>query len=380
MSAAPARRRLVLVGGGHAHVLVLRDFARRAEPNVDLTLVTKDERTPYSGMLPGHVAGLYRRDAMHIDLSRLAERSGARLVHDEAVGFDRAGRRVLLKAGPSVPYDVLSIDIGITPDLSAIAGAREHALAVKPIGDFLDKWEELKARALGPGGPRRFAVVGGGAAGLCLVFAATAALRREAAERGLDVARFAFHLVSAAPPPELNAGMRRAVVRALERHGIVLHESEAAVAIDPDGVTLAGGRRIAADAALISTQAVPPPALRGSGLATEAHGFLALRPTLQVEGEDGVFAAGDCATVLAHPRPKAGVYAVRQGPALARNLRRCLRGEALLSFVPQERHLMILSTADGRAIAGRGAWLSYEGRAAWWLKDWIDRRFMRQFS
>jgi selenide,water dikinase len=380
MSARSARTRLVLVGGGHAHALVLRDLVRRPEAGVAITLVTRDVATPYSGMLPGHVAGAYAREAMHIDLARLAARGGVRFVHDEATGFDRAGRRVILAAGAPVAYDVLSIDIGIAPDLSRLAGAGEHALAVKPIGDFLEKWDALKARALGPGGPRRFAVIGGGAAGLCLVLAVAAALRRDAAGRGLDAVRFAFHLVSAAPPPELNPSMRRAARRALDRHGIALHAGAAAVAVDPEGVTLADGRRIAADAVLVSTQGAPPPALRASGFTTDAHGFLALRPTLEVEGETGVFAAGDCATVLAHPRPKAGVYAVRQGPPLARNLRRALRGEAPEPFAPQGHHLVILSTADGRAIAGRGRWLAYEGRAAWWLKDRIDRRFMRRFT
>lgn len=379
MSAGLPRKRLVLVGGGPAHALVLRAFALRPEPGVDLTLITKDVLTPHPGMLPGHVAGFYPRGDMHIDLARLAERGGARLVRAAATGFDRAGRRVLLGGAPPVPYHVLSIDIGITPDLSGIAGAREHGLAVTPTGDFLATWDALEARALGPGGPRRFAVLGGGAAGLCLVFAIAARLRREAAGRGLDASRFAFHLVSAAPPPELNAGMRAAAARALERHGITLHRGEAA-AVDPDGVTLADGRRIAADAALVCARAAPPPALGGSGFATDQHGFLALRPTLQVEGEEGVFAAGDCATVLAHPRPKAGDHGVGQGPPLARNLRRCLRGEAPEPFVPQAHPLVILSTADGRAVAGRGPRLSYEGRAAWWLKDWIDRRFMRRFA
>ncbi len=379
MTGPPARKRLVLVGGGHTHALVLRDFARQPEPT-EITLVAKDVRTPYSGMLPGHVAGLYPRDAMHIDLARLAERCGARLIHDEATGFDRPGRRVILKSGDSVPYDLLSIDIGITPDLSGIAGAAEHAIAVKPIGDFLDKWEALRTRALGPGGPRRIVVVGGGIGGLCLVFAAAATLQRGAAERGLDRERFTFDLVSAAAPPELNPRMRRIVARALERHRIGLHAGEPAIAIEPGAITLRSGRRIPADATLVSTQAAPPPALLGSGFATDTHGFLALRSTLQVEGEEDVFAAGDCATMLSHPRPKAGVYAVRQGPPLARNLRRRLSGEALETFVPQERHLVILSTGDGRAIAGRGAWFAYEGRAAWWLKDWIDRRFMSGFQ
>jgi selenide,water dikinase len=378
MKDAPERRRLVLVGGGHAHVLVLEAFQKR-RPAADVVVVSREAMTPYSGMLPGHIAGFYGREDMHIDLVRLTRRAGARLVQDEAVGFDRAGRRVLLKTGEAIPYDLLSIDIGITPHLSRIAGA-ERAIAVKPIGLFLDKWEDLKARALVAGGPRRIAVVGGGIAGICLAFAARAALRSGAGERGLDPAAFGFSLVSAEAPPELNGGMRRRVVAALAKRGIAVHAGETAVAVEPDAVRLASGGTVAADAVLISTAAAPAPALRASGFATDPRGFLAIRPTLQLLDDDDVFAAGDCATILEHPRPKAGVYAVRQGPVLACNLMHRLNGEPLESPVPQSKHLVLIGTGDGGAIGGRGSWLTFEGRAAWQLKDWIDRRFMRRFA
>lgn len=360
-------------------MLVLKSLADTPEPGLDLVLVAKDLRTPYSGMLPGHVAGFYPRDAMEIGLEDLAARAGARVIHDEAVGFDVAERRVLLRAGAPRSYDVLSIDIGITPDLSGIAGAAEHAIAVKPIGDFLAKWDRLRADALTRDGPRRIVIVGGGVAGLCLAFAVTAALRRSAVGRGLDPAAFQISLVSSGPPPEVNPGMRRAVDRALARHGIDVAGGEAS-AVDAGRVTLSDGRRVPADAVLVATQAAPPPSLRDACLAKDERGFLAIRPTLQVIDADDVFAAGDCATMPDHPRPKAGVYAVRQGPHLAANLRRRLRGEPLSDFIPQKRHLVLLSTADGRAIGGRGRWLWFEGRWAWWLKDWIDRRFMRGFS
>lgn len=373
------KQRLVLAGGGHAHVLVLKAFAERPEPNLDLVLVAKDLRTPYSGMLPGHVAGLYPRAALEIDLARLAQRAGARLVHDEAVRFDAPGRQVLLRNAPPEPYDVLSIDIGITPDLSGIHGAAEHALAVKPIGDFLAKWERLRDAVQAPAGPRRIAIVGGGPAGLCLSFAVAASLRRDAEERGRDPAAVTITLVSGGRSLELNAGMRRAALRALRRHGIALVAGAHARAIDAESVTLTDGRRIPADAVMVATQAAPPPALRDASLTKDRHGFLAIRPTLQVVGSDSVFAAGDCATMLDHPRPKAGVFAVRQGPHLAANLRLWLRGAPLAEVVPQRAHLILLSTADGRAIGGRGSWLSFEGRLAFRLKDWIDRRFMRQF-
>lgn len=368
-----ARKRVVLVGGGHAHVLVLDAFARRPEAGVSLTLVAKDVLTPYSGMLPGHLAGRYGRDEMHIDLMRLARRSGAELIRDEAVRFDAEAKRVHLRTGEMLPYEILSIDIGITPDLSSIAGAADHAISVKPIGDLLPKWDRLLADAVRPDGPRRFVIVGGGAAGICLAFAVSSRVR-EAAGGGLQVS-----IVSAAPPPEFNPGLRRRIERALRRHGVVLHENETAVAVDPQGVTLASGRRIPADAVLVSTGAAPPPAFRGSSLARDERGFLAVGPTLQVLNDRAVFAAGDCATMMVNPRPRAGVFAVRQGPVLARNLRLAARGEPPEAYTPQHDHLMLIGTGDGRAIGGRGRRLAFEGRWVWLWKEWVDRRFMRRF-
>jgi selenide,water dikinase len=223
-------------------------------------------------------------------------------------------------------------------------------------------------------------VVGGGAAGIGLVFAAAAALRTGAGALGLDPQAFTFALVSASAAPELNAGMRRAVRRALDRHGIRVFSGLAAARVGPDGVTLASGAIVPADRVLLSTQAKAPSSLADSGLARDDGGFVAVRPTLQSVSDPNVFAAGDCAAMVGHPRPKAGVFAVRQGPPLARNLRRHVRGEALEDYVPQERHLVLISTADGRGIGGRGRWLWAEGRLVWRLKDWIDRRFMRRFA
>jgi NADH dehydrogenase FAD-containing subunit len=209
------------------------------------------------------------------------------------------------------------------------------------------------------------------------VFAIAASLRREAAALGRDPGTYTFTLVSAEPGAELNRRAQAAVDRALERHRILVEPGEA-VSVEPGWLTLAGGARIAADAVLVSTQAAPHPALVRSKWPLDSRGFLALRPTLQAVDDDDVFAAGDCATVLAHPRSKAGVFAVRQGPVLADNLRRRLRNKPPRAFSPQKRHLVLLSTADGRAIGARGRW-AIEGGWVWWLKNRIDRAFMRRF-
>lgn len=372
------RRRLVLVGGGHAHVEVVRRFGRSPVPGVEVVLVSRELATPYSGMVPGHVAGHHGFADIHVDLVRLARAHGARLVHAEAVGLDRGARRLLFKRAPPLAYDLLSLDVGITPDLRSIPGAAEHALAVKPIGTFLARWEALRAACLTADGPRRLALIGGGAAGVELALAVRHRLAEDARRAGLE-ARFALTLVGAGPVlAGYGAGFRGRCLSALARHGIRV-EVGCAEGIDPGGVRLAGGEWVEADAVLVATGAAAPPWLAGTGLALDGDGFLALEPTLQVRGEADVFAAGDCATLLASPAPKAGVFAVRQGPVLAENLRRRLAGEPLRSYRPQRRWLTLLSTGERRAIATRAPWWSAEGAWVWRWKSWLDRRWMRRY-
>lgn len=377
----PEGTRLVLVGGGHSHALVLDALRRKPEPGLSTTLISPSASSPYSGMLPGHIAGLYPREAMHIDVRRLVEASGGRFVEDAALRIDARDRSVALAGGGSVDYDVLSLDIGITPDLSGLPGAERNAIAVKPIGDLLGKIDRLIAAARAADGPRRFVVVGGGAAGVCLAFAVERRLRVEARTSGRGPGALRISIVTAgALLPELNLRARRLARKRLAQIGIALSENDTAISVEPDAVILAGGERIASDATLVAVGAGAPELIARSGLPTDADGFLAIHPTLQAVGEDRIFGAGDCATSRTDPRPKAGVFAVRQGPVLARNLRLFHRGEPLEPFRPQTDWLVLISTADGRAIGARGAHLALEGRAVGWLKDRLDRDFLDRLA
>ncbi|MBT9293226.1 FAD-dependent oxidoreductase [Prosthecodimorpha staleyi] len=381
MSEPGARRPgIVLVGGGHAHVQVMTRMAAAHRSGIPVTLIARDLDTPYSGMLPGLVAGLYRRDEIHIDLVRLAAATGTRLIHAAADGIDRAARRVHLQGHPPVAYDLLSIDVGITPDLSEMAGADRHAVAVKPIGGFLDRLETLRAEAARAGGRRRIVVVGGGAAGIELILALYSRLRADAAAAGRDPDGFAFALVTGARlVPTLSAGIRRRVARALATRGIAVHGDARVVAIEPDRVVTAAGASIAADAVLVSTKARAPAWLAATGLALAPDGSIAVGPTLQSLTDPAILAAGDCAAMVASPREKAGVFAVRQGPILAENLIALAHGTPLRAYRPQHRFLVLIATGDGRAVGGRGPWPAFEGRWVWAWKDRIDRRFLRTF-
>jgi selenide,water dikinase len=374
MQAAPFLKDLVLVGGGHAHVHVLKSFGMKPMPGVRLTLIGRDIETPYSGMIPGFVAGTYSFDECHIDLARLAAWTGARLIHAEATGLDVANRRVLLKDRPPVSYDLLSIDVGSSPSLKAIPGAAEHATSVKPIAELGHRWLVFLERMKKWRGPLRIAVIGGGAGGVELALAIDHRLRQVAT--GAEIS------VTLATKDEILAGQavaaRQKMRTIFQRRGVRLLENAATTHIERGVVHLETGQRLDVDDAFVVTEASAAKWFAETGLPLDARGFFAVEPTLRSSGDERIFAVGDCATVLAHPRPKAGVFAVRQGPPLAENLRRALLGQALKPFTPQSRYLSIIGTGDGHAVATRGSW-AIEGAWVWRWKDHIDRKWMRMY-
>jgi selenide,water dikinase len=365
---------LVLLGGGHAHVHVLKQFGERPLTDARVTLVGRDVETPYSGMIPGFVAGRYGFADCHIDLAQLCARSGVTLVHAEATGIDRAKRQVLLKDQPALSYDLLSIDVGSAPNVGAIAGAEQWAIPVKPIAELGRRWLAFSERMTTWRGPLNVMVIGGGAGGVELALAID--------QRLSEIATAASLQVTLATKDEILAAQAEAARRKLraifKRRGIRLLEHAAAERIERGSVKLVDGQWHQADAVFVVTEASAAPWFAGTGLPLDEKGFLAVNDTLASTGDPRIFAAGDCATVLAHRRPKAGVFAVRQGPPLADNLRRVLGGEPAQPFVPQSRYLSILGTGDGRAVATRGDW-AIEGRWVWWWKDHIDRKWMRMY-
>jgi selenide,water dikinase len=372
------RSDIVLVGGGHAHVYVLKAFAMRPEPAVRITLIARDLETPYSGMLPGVVAGLYEREQAAIDLVRLATATGARLIPAEAVGIDRENKRVQLAGRAPIAYDVLSIDVGIVPDLANIKGAAEHAIAVKPIGSFLSKFDSLAARCKLSDGPRRIAVIGGGAGGVELLLSVRTRLLAEATAS--VAAEFSFSLVTAGEILEThNRRVADTFRHVFAQRGVKLYEHRRVRTLTPSTVEFDNAPPLEIDAALVTTDAAGPHWLRDTGLALISGGFIATRPSLQTLNDPNVFAAGDCAALIETPREKAGVFAVRAGPPLADNLRRHVRGAPLKAWHPQQQHLALISTGERYAVASRGP-LKAEGVWVWRLKDWIDQRWMRMYQ
>ncbi|MAG70638.1 MAG: FAD-dependent oxidoreductase [Vicinamibacterales bacterium] len=372
-----ARPQLVLIGGGHAHALVLESLIARPI-DADVTVIVDRPIAIYSGMVPGYVAGQYRVDELQIDVPALAARAGVRTVLQPVRCIDAVAHRIEPETGEPLPYDLASINIGSTVAGLDLPGVREHAVPTRPIAEFIERIDAL-IDGIGQrdgGDPCRIVVVGGGAGGVEVAFSLDARLKS-----------------LAGPPIEVTLlnrseriieGYPEGLVRRVERHaatrGVRVLNRTRVDAVTADSVQVDSGERLPSDAVVWVTGAVSHPLFRNSGLPTDPRGFVRIRSTLQLEEHDDVFAVGDCGTFIDYPRtPKAGVYAVRQGPILADNLRASLAGRPLQTYTPQPEFLTLLNLGDGRALGVKRS-VSFEGRWVMRLKDCIDRAFMKRFQ
>ncbi|MEG4308574.1 MULTISPECIES: FAD-dependent oxidoreductase [unclassified Microcoleus] len=405
-------KHLVLIGGGHSHAIVLKMFGINPLPGVRLTLISDVLHAPYSGMLPGHVAGFYDYDECHIDLRSLAEFAGCQILIDRAIAIDLNKNLVICQTHPPVNFDVLSVDIGSTPATLSVPGAAEYAIAAKPVPEFLASWNQLiSERQNSLQKPLRIAIVGGGAGGVELALNMQSRLGKEERRRKREEGRgkkeegrrkreeklenlsSEIHLFHSGA--ELMQGHNQRVRRRLQEilitRGIQLHLKEKVCAVkkieketNPQfptnyQISCKSGLELECDRIFWVTQASAANWIRESGLAADSNGFMQVNDCLQSVSHPNVFGAGDIAAMVNYPRPKAGVFAVRQGKPLFDNLQQFLLEKPLKPFVPQEQYLGLIGTGNKRAIASRGNFM-WESRLLWYWKDWIDRQFMQKFS
>lgn len=368
LNALPAERDLVFVGGGHAHALALRALAMRPVGGLRITLISPASFTPYSGMLPGLLAGHYDFQDAHIDLARLCQLTGVRFLADEVQALDPKRRELTCAKRGVVAYDYLSLDIGSQPELDSVPGAREHATPVKPVAGLWSRWEGLLSRDLEG---QRIAIVGGGAGS---VEVALAMAYRLSAQRP----KLTLYCGSQRLLEGYSGGSRRAAEAACARYGVAVRCGRRVRRVDADMLYF-DDETAPFDTLIWSTGAAAAPWIAQSGLPVDERGFMLVEDTLQSTAFPEIFGAGDIATQHRHPRPKAGVYAVRQGPVLAANLAAIACGDALREHRPQRRFLSLLSLGDRRAVAERHG-ISAAGGWAWTWKDRIDRAFMERFS
>ncbi len=371
-----SRRHVVLLGVGHTNAHLVRMWRMHAPPDTDLTCLSNFPVVTYSGMLPAVLAQQVPRDEMEIDLVRLCNSVSARLITDPVIGIDHNSREIRFEARPNIPFDFLSIGIGSIPSFDGVEVESDSLVRIKPMQTFLQRMRAtLEAREKIDGKDHLdVVIVGSGVAGvevtLCLPPFIHSVTRLPCRLRIVTRSEMVV--------PDLEPRTRRLLAAELERRGVSVTAGTAVKRILRDSVVLDDGTRAPADLVVWATGAAPPPLLTRLGLALDSRGFLETDRTLQSTSMKGVFAVGDTGSMKGEPVPKAGVYAVRQGPVLWDNLHRFLEGRPLKEYKPQRSFLKLINLGDGRAV---GQWhkIAFAGSWAMKLKQHIDTSFMSMF-
>ncbi len=361
---------LVLAGGGHAHLSVLKNLKNVTGRGHRVTLVSPSPFHYYSGMGPGMLAGIYRPEKIRFDVRSMALSAGAGFVEAGVLKIDPAARRIETSAGESLTCDVMSFNTG-SRIRSAPVMASENVFTVKPIEQLLAMrsyvLERLQQARL------RLAVIGGGPAGIetagCLW-----RLVRDAGGKA-DITLVAGRRLLGGFPERA----RRLVRSSFSRRGVSVREGVRMEGMDADTVCLDSGEKLAFDAAVLATGIRPSPVFADSGLPTAEDGGMCVNRFLQCEQHPELFGGGDCICFAPRPIDRVGVYAVRQNPVLQHNLLAALEGRPLKPFVPQERYMLLFNMGDDRAVFCRGSIVA-AGRLLYRLKDYIDRSFMKKFQ
>ncbi len=363
-------RTLVLIGGGHAHALLLRAIGLKPVSGLRVVLITDVSQAPYSGMLPGLIAGHYRQQEIHIDLTELSIFAGAEIVLDKAVAIDRDKKLVKLDKHAPVSYDLLSINIGSTPSISAVKGADQFATPAKPVAALLKVIQRISASA-GDLKQVKITVVGAGAGGIEIALSLRSRFGKltkiTLLEQGNEVLK--GHGTRA----------RHLAIAALLRADIQLLLCQRIREVRAREVVFDDLSSLESDHTIWVTSASAPKWLEDSGLSVNGDGFIRVDNSLCSISDQDIFAAGDIAALEGQQIPKSGVFAVKQAAPLYHNILRRLLNKPLLTYSPQKRHLAIIGLGEKRAIASWGRF-AFESCLIWSIKEWIDRRFMRKFQ
>ena len=370
-----SQTKLVLIGGGHSHAIALKLWSQNPLPDVELILISDVENTPYSGMLPGYVAGFYSYQETHIHLPSLAKMAGARLILDRAIDVDLEQNRVYLQQNEPVSFDYLSLDIGSTPQTATTPGATKYAIAAKPVPLFLEAWQKILTEAANnPQKHLKITIVGGGAGGVELALNIQTRLLQQCQNLTITLVHRGATILDGH-----NQKVSQLLTEILYKQGIQLLRNTEVSEIQSQQIICADGLIIPTDYTFWVTQADSPQWVKDSPLVKSDRGFIMVNDYLQSVSHPQVFATGDIATMVNYTRPKAGVFAVRQGKPVYENWCNLIKRQPLQPYTPQSQYLALIGTGDKRAIASRGN-LCFHSSLLWHLKDYIDRQFMKQFE
>ena len=366
-------QRILLIGGGHTHCLVLKNWRAKDLKGVHLTLISEAAASPYSGMLTGFISGAYTDQQIHISLLPLIKKFNGEFVQDSVVDIDFKNQKVLTKNGQELAFDILSINTGSIPQSQGMMGAQNYSVPIKPIKSFQARFTEFLKKASLESQSRSIVVIGAGVAGI------ECSLAFESRSRHLGV-NSEIHLIEASENflPGFPKGAQENISDLLAGRRIHLHLGKKVTEIKSEEVIFSDKTKLKTDFTVLTTSGQPAPWIQN--LKLKHHGpFIQINKFLETS-KSQVFAAGDVAQNPDKPVPRAGVFAVREAKVLGHNIQALLGGTAKTSFLPQKDFLSLISDGDGKCTAIKGSWFFSNSKLMWILKDFIDRKFVRQFD
>lgn len=381
---SPIVKHLVLIGGGHSHLAVLKHLGMHPVPGLAVTLISRDIKVPYSGLLPGFISGIYDAKEIFVDFRPLAQFAKARIIQADIKNIDLNDKKLILPNRPNISFDLLSLNIGSEPNLSMVPGAQDHAIAIKPLPAFLELWPQLLQRAISTLTQKeqfKFAIVGGGPASVELAFSIQHRIENDLNLKSKEKSNLQIQIISAEKTllQFHNNRVRSFAAKELTTRNIDILLKKKMSACEKGIIVCEDETEITADAIICATGASLPSWPAECGLAISQDGFIEVDSFLKSTSHDYVFAAGDAATIKGQTRPKSGVYAVRQGLPLAKNLIRHATSKRLKKYKPQTHALALMSMGNKTAIASRSKFFTH-GKVAWLIKDRIDTNFVKKYS
>lgn len=381
---SPIVKHLVLIGGGHSHLAVLKHLGMHPVPGLAVTLISRDIKVPYSGLLPGFISGIYDAKEIFVDFRPLAQFAKARIIQADIKNIDLNDKKLILPNRPNISFDLLSLNIGSEPNLSMVPGAQDHAIGIKPLPAFLELWPQLLQRAISTLTQKeqfKFAIVGGGPASVELAFSIQHRIENDLNLKSKEKSNLQIQIISAEKTllQFHNNRVRSFAAKELTTRNIDILLKKKMSACEKGIIVCEDETEITADAIICATGASLPSWPAECGLAISQDGFIEVDSFLKSTSHDYVFAAGDAATIKGQTRPKSGVYAVRQGLPLAKNLIRHATSKRLKKYKPQTHALALMSMGNKTAIASRSKFFTH-GKVAWLIKDRIDTNFVKKYS
>jgi NADH dehydrogenase FAD-containing subunit len=369
-------KHLVMVGAGHAHLTTITAIPAFLDRGHRVTVIGPAPYHYYSGMAPGMLAGTYSPQQIRFNVLKMCTDRGARFLVDRVIKIDPGDRQLHLESGGRVSYDVLSLNVGSFIPTAHIETSNGGIYSVKPIDRILEgRIAIIHSLEKTPAGKDlNLFVVGGGPAGVEMA-GGLWRLVRESGNRATITVAAGTRFLDGMPDR-----VRRLALNSLTARGITVLEGVHTLSIKGGAASLDNGTEIPVDFTFLCTGVKPSTLFTDSGLPTGEDGGLLVNHFLQSVRCPEVLGGGDCITLEEQPLARVGVYAVRQNPVLLTNIAAALEDKPMRRFDPgTPDFLLILNMGDGNGIVRKGRWV-WHGKLAFYLKDFIDRRFMRKYQ